>query len=59
MHLMRHPRGNAHVMHGTRTGKLGEMWLKLIECSFPFARPLGVKLRCCVRRSGVLALCAA
>ena len=31
------------------------MWLKLIECSCPFARPLGVKLRCCVRRSGVLA----
>ena len=31
------------------------MWLKLIEYSFPFARPLGIKLRCCVRRSGVLA----
>ena len=29
------------------------MWLKLIEHSFPFARPLGVKLRCCVRHSGV------
>ena len=31
------------------------MWLKLLKCSFPFARQLGVKLRCCVRRSGVLA----